>query len=388
MKKLIFFLLFVALFCSCSRLTNSNIVQVYEDENVINIDLSSAFSQEEFVVNDILEEIKIIKLENTDSSLIGKINHVVFSDEYIYVHDNYQNGSVIIFTKEGKFVKRLTKGNGPGEINIVTDITFNKKANQLVVNQTNFIKKYTPDGTFIDEYYIPFIIQNIISYNDDYLCSQLPSQNEEHKLSIICLDSLTNVKNTSFINKDLIDYLSYNNFALGSDGSINIIQPFNNMIFAYQDSSIVVKYKLNLGNNNFVPDAIVDIKTFEENFKEDQYAFTGNYTETDNYQYYRVDKGDMSFYNIYYNKTTKKYRSGLKINFTLPEVLLGCGDYAGSYNNYFVRVFHPEVIPSQRFQETFDNIGIVTKTDADFIKTITSNDNPVIVLYKLKDIQD
>ena len=47
----------------------------------------------------------------------------------------------------------------------------------------------------------------------------------------------------------------------------------------------------------------------------------------------------------------------------------------------FVRVFHPEVIPSQRFQETFDNIGIVTKTDADFIKTITSNDNPVIVLY-------
>ena len=66
--------------------------------------------------SDIIAEHTYIKLESSDSSLLGSVNQIEISGDRIYILDRDKTNSIFVFSMQGKFVQKLeAKGNGPGE---------------------------------------------------------------------------------------------------------------------------------------------------------------------------------------------------------------------------------------------------------------------------------
>ena len=82
---------------------------------------------------------KLIPLETTDESLLDDFRKVVITPSHIYVHDDFKGGGIVIFDKEGNFIKRISNGRGPGELVRLYDIDFDEKNNELVVYQHSFL---------------------------------------------------------------------------------------------------------------------------------------------------------------------------------------------------------------------------------------------------------
>ena len=58
-------------------------------------------------------EVKYIPLELTDNSLIGKIDKMLFRNNYFYILDKSANIGVFVFNENGKFIKVLNRTGVP-----------------------------------------------------------------------------------------------------------------------------------------------------------------------------------------------------------------------------------------------------------------------------------
>ena len=117
------------------------------------------------------DSIEVIKLETTDSCLIGFINKISFTDKYILVSDARVSQKIYLFDKEGKFIRYISnKGNGPGEYSVIGDFTI--KGDSVFI-QDYYQNKYVVYDMVADE------IKDDIPYNahhsgvvalDNYRC--------------------------------------------------------------------------------------------------------------------------------------------------------------------------------------------------------------------------
>ena len=98
---------------------------------------------------DLIAGVDIIPLETTDSSLLKEPDKLVM-DEFIY-YLNRPAKSLHIFDREGKFVKALPQGRGPGEIYQILDFQMDDNGNLLALEYENLLR-YSPEGDYLDEF--------------------------------------------------------------------------------------------------------------------------------------------------------------------------------------------------------------------------------------------
>ena len=94
--------------------------------------------EKKFDFGSVLKSVRLVPLETTNKSLLDNIRKIITTDEYIYILDEYKGCSVIIFTKDGKFVKRFSHGQGPGELLRLYDIDYDFQKDELVAYQHSF----------------------------------------------------------------------------------------------------------------------------------------------------------------------------------------------------------------------------------------------------------
>ena len=102
MQKYLYPLLILLLFsCSSKKEDNQNTI-------VINPIVVS----ESTLLSDFVEEVKFIKLETKEESIIAGPREIIIKDQFIYAVDKFQK-AILIFDMEGKFVSKLQKlGDG------------------------------------------------------------------------------------------------------------------------------------------------------------------------------------------------------------------------------------------------------------------------------------
>lgn len=105
MQKYLYPLLILLLFsCSSKKEDNQNTI-------VINPIVVS----ESTLLSDFVEEVKFIKLETKEESIIAGPREIIIKDQFIYAVDKFQK-AILIFDMEGKFVSKLQKlGDGPDQ---------------------------------------------------------------------------------------------------------------------------------------------------------------------------------------------------------------------------------------------------------------------------------
>lgn len=144
MKTPFFFPLFFLLLSACQSSTpiSTSMEQGYP---VTRIDLNQPIDSITLTLSEFGENLKLVSLETTDSSLFGSALYLV-TDRYIVVASE----GVLLFDKAGKFVKRLAnKGRGPGECGEITTLRCNREENTVYALDFNNIHSWTiPEGKY------------------------------------------------------------------------------------------------------------------------------------------------------------------------------------------------------------------------------------------------
>ena len=202
-----FFLLVICFVCGCSFHNEWEQFVCVNDTTQV-IDLSEVLSSDTLHLTDIVDELKLIKLQTNDSSVLGKISHVIFGDSCIYIHDNYNGGGVAIFDSEGHFIRRLPFGNGPNDVYSVFDIAYDFQRKHLLVNQRSGVKIFSSFGdSLVNSIDITFSTLHFLPYQGGYLFSQLPNVFNNNKYAVICVDSLFNPEKIIYFPKKYLGYV-------------------------------------------------------------------------------------------------------------------------------------------------------------------------------------
>ncbi len=112
---------------------------------------------------------EIITLENSgEESLLPDISELHIHNNRLYLR---AGGGVYIFDDNGKFVKSLAQGRGPGEFIGARDILINED-DGLEVLSRQFIYRFNSDGEFMDNIELPKrLIMEFAKIDDRYLLS-------------------------------------------------------------------------------------------------------------------------------------------------------------------------------------------------------------------------
>lgn len=145
-----------------------NAVRLKPDEQgLTKIQMGDIVGENVFSMTEILDSMLFIPLETNDESILGGVDLVRISRERIYVSDDQDE--LLIFDLNGKFINKLSKGQGPGEIRRPYAFDFDEKTQRLIVLQTWGFIFYDKNGKYIEEEVHPFIALDFVSTNEGYI---------------------------------------------------------------------------------------------------------------------------------------------------------------------------------------------------------------------------
>lgn len=154
MKVLLYILLIFLTVCSCSNNSKS---KLYE---IIAID-----TKQRDAITDFFDEYIIIPLETTEDNIIGNIDKISISDEYMYILDR-QQATVLVFDKAGGYIGKIAhRGRASGEYRSITDFTVFRSCVYCLSRINKKIFVYDIDAAFVrscdlNDWYSSFCVVN------------------------------------------------------------------------------------------------------------------------------------------------------------------------------------------------------------------------------------
>ena len=178
MKKLILSLLaFGMLACNAPQETSLKVVEV---------DVNSADYQKEEAV---FKDFDFVKLDNVSEALLSDVSKVLVGEDRLYVLP-MMDPRVFIFSKEGKYINSLKKGQGPGEIRFVYDMDLHD-GNLYVYDNYRTIRKFDKDGNYLEDVYTQDAYNLLMKMEGDQILLFDPYFNarQEHLLTVVGKDT-------------------------------------------------------------------------------------------------------------------------------------------------------------------------------------------------------
>ena len=372
---------------SCGE-KNSNIsYTVYDSDSIQHIDLNQCLKNSEYYVSDILESVKIVCLETNENSLLASIAKIIVTEDRIFIRDLYMGGGVAIFDNTGKFIKRLVNGNGPGEVQIIQDLNYDKFTNELVIIDNHQLKKYDKDGNFKENILLKYPCGYLISCNQNgYLFSNVYGC--ESDISTLTNYCVLNVDRNYDVKQLLLPFSESAKIVPASAKAIEyndntlISVSFCDTIYKYKNDSLrpymTIDYssvKLDIEQFTSMQDYFEKVLISNDRSKAD---FKGQFYENSTHQIMALAFASY-VYSIFIDKKTNNIQSGIYctydddkgVNIIAP---------AGVYNDWFYEVcnasdFKHNVITSNEF---------ISQEDLAKLESLKEDDNPYLVFYKLK----
>ena len=363
--KLILFIILLSVI-GCTSIEKKG---AQSNDGAIVIDVNSALKSEGRNFEDMIESVELIPLETTEASVIGTIIKSIVTDKYI--------------------VKRYIKGGGADEFNYILAISFSD--NCLYVFDTQKLLKYSESGKFIVAK--PYSDQNLASIakdGDGFVTLQVAEQTEDHKFKIIKLDS--NLVKKSELSLDPISSIS-NTGEICSDGNNGLIyRLFDNNIYGWSDNGFNVKYRLDFSDyeyqiqfekyQNLPPEQRYQAFTMlMADIEKGRYVFFGSVHNSDDYLSFLLMSNGSSA-PIFFNKNTgktliKKYGDNKSPLAQFSE----SGTVRGKKNTFFGSIIPEYIGDCWKYNPN----NLFSAKDIEILKNAKEDDNPIIVIYKLKD---
>ncbi|MCQ2973872.1 MAG: 6-bladed beta-propeller [Bacteroidales bacterium] len=334
--------------------------------------------------DNILDTLKVIKLETTEASLLGYVVNIKFSNNYIYISDI--NNQFMIFDLNGNYIKSLKKGNGPGEVNYPGNFIFNNYTNELIIFDNNQIKKYTETGEYITSLEMNDFLVDFAALDNGYVLYIAEiNNNYKYKAKINFTDFDFNIKKSITLDGEYPIMFS-KSFYKSNDNELFMSRFYDYNVYSIKDTTLQIKYKYQLGKYEYIYDG--HILTVENKYKDnvtDKFITNGIYLDCNNYQYFSF-KNDERIGYILRNKQTGKMINPFSYNDEVSKYsfVLNCIYSSTVYNNYMISLFIPEYFNYFKSAKKLSPDNKISQEDINKIQSLKEDDNPLIFLFKLK----
>ena len=355
-------------------------------------------------LSDIADSLSYIKLATDTSNLIGVIDKIIPLKDRILIVDKDITQTIYIFDKSGKFIRKINKkGRGPGEYLSLNDVAVDVSNKRLIVHDdmAQKISIFTYEGEFIEKIRLDFITTSIAYLGNNRLacyCDYInnPNYSIRSKSPNLILFYLQTRKTqsklffNSTINRLGITGLINNLSSTYSNDTVHLIMPLNDTVYSICNNKVQPEYYVDLGVTPQMRElqrTASSSKSAQEASQEDskpQYPVICNMLESDSVVYLFYRHNNKSYYG-FYNPRRKTFKEGVRIwekntdnripvvndlDKTIPFMPMA----TDGKNFYYVM----ESFYFDYFRNS-DNPQI-----ANLSKTITANDNPVIVVAHIK----
>ena len=274
--------------------------------------------------SEVFSKIEYIPIPSDSNFLVGEIDKLEVTDNYVILMDKYITNSVFVFYKNGqKRIKIHKQGRGPGEYVALMDVYFDVKQQAIVIH-CGIRKKllfYNLSGEFFKEQSLPYYTTRVIPISNNYafFCDNTLNESisKDNYAPNILLVSKTNKLLSSSclfyrgVNKAVV-YSSNPDFSYWNDNVASIKPDHSNLIYYITTESIYPAYKLDFGkysiDSRYWTEAERKDATVE---KVDKYCYEHglceslNMLEDENYLFFRY-KYKKKLHNVIYSKRTSK----------------------------------------------------------------------------------
>jgi hypothetical protein len=401
-KKIITTIIFSIILCGCGK-------TIVEDNSSEVINVNPYDAEEYILLSEIVDSVKCIKLQINPDDIMGRVLEVIVKKKYIYALDVSQK-MVFVFDKEGKFVSKLAKkGEGSDEYTSMGPIFIDDNEEYIELinwrgNKTAKLKYSNISFELIESVPFPDVVCNSLKRNDSnyyFATQQLDNviNGKKTNAGLVIFDDKGNMKtlfnknietkhssfspnSESFTKNDkneLFISLMYDNtfyrieagvahpvftVDFGKYGINNKIglRPMQEQMEYIQKVNDLASFPvLNMNNSN--------IMSFSYYFKQDKAVRM--YREEDFRQYIKIKQNNK----IYHTKKIKNDITDFPSYIYISSYFFVC-NHDVWYENYLVDIF----VPNYRFFNSETE-----KIFVDGIGEITADDDPIVVLMKLKD---
>lgn len=378
-------ILIVCVLSSCSKtkkgsenLKNSKSNPVTLSVKTIKVDTW----MENLIVDDYIADLKYIKLETKSNCLIGNVEKLLFNNDKIYV----KSDGVFVFDKTGKHLFSIAnKGKGPGEFISLYDISISENTLYLYDNDQGKLLCYQADnGQYLKEISVPYSGMELECVNHELFINigGIPQVVQTEGQLLTCdLNKPEDYK--QYYPKGRLD-VGVENQLLAYNQACYWIEPFSYKVFKSDKNGMSDYVQFDFGKNNISENQLKVAKTMEDISSLGKANFLSDFYETPAYisaVIYLKEKR----YQILYDKLKQKaiaceYFKGEPYQMVLSALGVD-GDYFCSYlmgySGLMVmqKMANEKTIVPKSYQETID-----------MFKTCQAGDNPIIVQYKVKDM--
>jgi hypothetical protein len=402
----IYILIFALFFCSCvdsnknnTRYTAAQLDSLHlestrilniDNASITHIDLNPFLKKKHFDMNALIEDLKLIFLETTDDSLLDGIYNVLVTDSAIFVHDSFKGGGIVIFTSDGKFVKRISNGQGPGELIRLYCIAFDSKNKELIAFQHSMLLFFSQKGEYLRSQRLPFGFYNFCVTNSGYIFKTLGHQANEHldmfdNNTVYVTDKEFKLKYAALTTDDYGNVLGGYNYLYPIGDTVMITQRYCDTIYQFIDNTQNVKakyvidyHKKRLPNKYLYPSSYYEFEQVTQ--ENDYYFFIGEYIETKNNQAFFLQNEQIGKTVIYRDKSSGNLIGGTNAEFNIKETP-PIGFPKAVYNDYYIEYFLP---PDSASKSIMRNSSMISEEDQIKLQNTKDDDNQILVFYKLK----
>lgn len=339
--------------------------------------------EKEFDFGALLNEINFVPLETTAQSRLGQIRKVVTTAEHIYIMDDLDEWGIAIFTRQGKFVKRIPNGKKPEQLYRLYDIDFNTQTNELIAYKHSFLLIFDKEGNFLRFKYLPIGFLNMAATPDGYVLKSLVGQN-------INLGDKSNYR-LQFINKDL----KLNAVALPDKES----KAFSAKSYLYRVADLVkitaeisdTIYQYNPKDNKLAAEFILDYdhKLPRSYIYGKDFSVFENAIRNHNYNYCIGDYIETIYHNVFFisNKTANivVYRdkhSGNMVGGGIAQSKQGLPFLAfpdSFYDDQLIKYYYP----GENDYEVLKEMPFLSEANKKKSESFKKGDNPILIYYTL-----
>ncbi|RHJ82379.1 6-bladed beta-propeller [Parabacteroides sp. AM08-6] len=338
-----------------------------------------------------LDSIHYVRLETTDDALIGNLTNVEVYKDRIYVLDD-KTLSLFIFDLNGNYLSKIHSiGNGPEEYIQLDYLAIDMEQDQLVLTDLGSfnILYYTLDGKFIKRQKEFFkSMPGGMTPLDNKKTARFTGfeKTEKAKHNLVIRDSNMQIEKSYYpyiwnSQEHLwpANTINGNNF-LRNNNKYTYFSSLSDTIFHITSKGLFPEYRVDMGKYSFDASCYTkDIDDLKNYLKNGTYATVFTFFETKNWVIinYHLNKYGYPFY-CFYHKTDGKTICGNEIKNQDVDFYL---DNLAVFNDFFVTYTSPSSILHEDSPINEKERKQIMKLR----KTLTEEDNPVLIFYKLKD---
>ena len=360
-------------------------------------------------LSEFASEVEIIQVENTPKALLGRVQDIQLTNDYIFV-EHTGNKLITQFSRDGKYIRHIgTLGRGPKEYALCRKFSLDEK-NERIYIQTNWTRKilvYNFDGEYIKTVKYPAVerLYNVwsrdslfISFSDQHTGSD-PFLFVEHNeqgdtLQVISQHNFWNSDETSH---SMVSFWGQNSF-YRLNNKLHMKSWYNDTVYTYDATNkLVPQYFIDLKNHK-IPDDLVYERKSTRPMPEDA-RWIGVH-ETENFifipygYHYNIQTREVLKEEegcVLYNKKTKQ---GLAVKETklggFINDLNGGPDFKPTYTNDTLAVMAVSALDMKLFLDSdeFKSREVKFPEQKELLKqlnqTLKEDDNSFLVLVKLK----